>query len=172
MSLPGPPGEIIFYLLYARKGLDADLLHYLLGDRWSISEVEDNLQRVRDFAFVKFRRDTRQCFLHDEVYDLFDRYFQDDPRTGQEYAPFARYYRQRLAAALSSRERADMMVTLLYYELQTNTLAGYHRSFARWDEEAIKGYELGLDMRLRDEMLRFLDRYTGPEVAALRPAGE
>jgi tetratricopeptide (TPR) repeat protein len=163
IDLPGPAGEIIYYLLYARKGLDADLLHYLVGERWSASEIQDNLLHMREFAFVKFRRDTRQLFLHDEVYDLFDRYFRDDPRTGQEYAPFARYYRQRLAAAASSRERADLMVTLLYYELQTNTSAGYHRSFARWDEEAIKGYETGLDMRLRDEMLRFLNHYADRE---------
>src|SRR5690606_36817257 len=86
MTLPGLVGQIVYYLLYARKGLDADLLRYLLGDRWSESDIQDNLLYVRNFAFVKYRRDTRQLFLHDEVYDLFDRYFRYDARTGQEYA--------------------------------------------------------------------------------------
>lgn len=163
MTLPGLVGQIVYYLLYARKGLDADLLRYLLGDRWSESDIQDNLLYVRNFAFVKYRRDTRQLFLHDEVYDLFDRYFRYDVRTGQEYAPFVRYYRRRLAEANSSRERHDLMLTLLYYELQVNTAAGYRQLFVRWEEEAIKGHETGLDMRLRDELLRFLQRYTDPE---------
>jgi tetratricopeptide (TPR) repeat protein len=158
-QLPNQDGELMYFLMHARKGLDADLLSHLLDNTWTAEQIEAALARVREFAFVKVRPDTKQLFLHDEVYDLCDHYYRTDVTYGRQYEPIAEYYRQRLEASTSAREREDIMITLLYYELQSDIRRGYHQSYARWDEDAIKHYEIGLDMRLRDEMLRFLDRY-------------
>jgi hypothetical protein len=103
---------------------------------------------------------TGPLFLHDELYDLFDQYLRDDRRFADEFKFIAQYYRKRYAAASSAKERSELENILLYYELQVNPLAGYYHHYVRGDEEAIKSYETGLDMRLRDEILLFLDRYT------------
>jgi tetratricopeptide (TPR) repeat protein len=160
LKAPGWFCQMIHFLMHARKGLNADLLRYLVGDSWSEAEVQQYMTHVREFAFVKTRPGTTQLFLHDEIYDLFDRYFRGDPHYGREYEAIAHYYRQRLAAATSLSEREELMVTQLYYEFQVDARAGYYQYYARWDEDAIKSSETGFDMRLRDEALRFLDRYT------------
>lgn len=163
-NLPSPFGEMIYFLIYARKGLDADLLRHLMHNLWSETEIQKNLSLVGEFAFVKTRPETAQLFLHDEVYDMFDRYFQDDPLYRREYELFAKYYRQRvkdMTPLLSATE--ELAVARLYYELQIDVRAGYYNYYVRWDEDAIKGHETGFDMHLRDEALRFLDRYSSSD---------
>jgi tetratricopeptide (TPR) repeat protein len=162
IGLSDAAGQIIRFLIYARKGLDAGLMCHL-DDSLSAEQVEELLAQARGFAIVKVRPDTTQLFLHDEVYDLCDRYFRDDLRYGGEFTSIAEYYRQRLAQAASSEQREDLMIALLYYELQIDVRTGYYSSYALWNEDAIKHYELGLDMRLRNEMLRFVERYTNPK---------
>jgi len=117
LNLSDPVGQIIYFLLHARKGMDADLLQYLMGDLWPRDQVQKNLELMRQFAFVKARSDTKQIFLHDEVYDLFDRYFVDDPRFGRQYESIAQHYRQRLGTAASLEGNEELMVAALYYEL-------------------------------------------------------
>jgi len=48
-----------------------------------------------------------------------------------------------------------------FYELQVDVRIGFNQCYARWDEDAIKSHEISLDLRLRDEGLRFIDRYAG-----------
>jgi tetratricopeptide (TPR) repeat protein len=178
LELPGPYGQMIYFLIHARKGLDANLLSYLMGKQdssyekqrmvagigldsignlWSEAEIKTNLDLARKFAFVKTRPDTAQLFLHDAVYDLFDRYFQGRRYLGP-YRSIAEYYREQLNTAVVSNREA-LMSALLYYEFQVDLRAAYYQRYVIWTEEAIKSHEIGFDMRLRDEVLRFLDRY-------------
>jgi hypothetical protein len=163
IHLPPPFDQIFDFLLRARKGLNADLLRHLADPEWSDDDVRSNLDKVRSFAIIKARPGTDQLFLHDEVYDLWDRYFQDDPAAyNRRYLPIAQYYRRRLEFATTPEEHENLLIALLYYELQVDAYVGYHRCYARWDEVAIRSHEIGFDMRLRDEMLRFVDRYINP----------
>jgi tetratricopeptide (TPR) repeat protein len=182
LDMPDPFGQIMCSLVHARKGLDAELLRYLLGRHqlgtsWSQAELDSMLAGMRQYAFVKTRPEpasitgqlppingklVEPLFLHDEIYDLFDRYLRDDRRYADEFKFIVQYYNQQYEAATSSQEREELIGLLLYYELQVNPQTGYHQHYTRWDEEAIKNHETGFDMRLRDEVLLFLDRYTDP----------
>lgn len=169
IALPEPFGPTIYYLLHARKGLDVVLLRHLMGGQWSAEEASRNLEQVRHFAFVKPRAKTPYLFLHDEVYDLFDRYFQGDSRYGNSFEAIATYYRTQMAKVSSILEREDLVVARLYYELQVDLRNGYAHCYLPWDEQAIQAHEIGFDMRLRDEVLRFLNRYTAPDSPFYNP---
>ncbi len=162
-DLPYPVRRILFWLLFARKGLDQALLHYLEPD-WSKEQVQQYVLEAEKLAVVKVRQNSAgntQLFLHDELYDIFDQYFKGDVLYGRDYLPVAEYYRQQLQTKrLSPEERKELQVASLYYELQINLDEGYHKYYTRWSYEAIKDHELNHDMRLRDEILRFLNRYT------------
>ncbi len=152
-SLKSPYRELIVFLALARKGLDQGLLRHLTG--WSKKICSDNLKKITDLEIVKLRAGTEQLFFHDEIYDLIDNYFTDSPSGVGEIVA---YYTNLLKSA-KLEERQELSVKLLYYQFQLNANTGYHRYYARLDEDAIKGHEIGFDMRLRDEGLRFLDRY-------------
>lgn len=160
LNLPSPFYDMIYFLIRTRKGLDADLLSHLT--KWPEREIQQIIEQMRSFALVKTRPGTDQLFLHDELYDLFDLYFKDDPQRSGEYKSIAEYYQEKLKRAKSIDDTEEFMLALLYYQLQVDPYKGYYRYYARWDEEAIRGHETGFDMRLRDEVLRFLERYTTP----------
>jgi hypothetical protein len=105
--------QMIYFLLHARKGLDADLLRALVGSAWPSEVIQQNLDRMRGLAFVNTRPGNDRLFLHDEIYDLCDLYFKDDPRYRDTYNSIAEYYRQRLEQASTPREREDLMVERL-----------------------------------------------------------
>lgn len=157
-----PESEEIFrYLIIARKGLDIDLLHHLT--KWSQKKIRDSFAKIRNLEIIKTRPGSNRFFLHDELYDLVDQYHQEDQRFGPEYYfQIADYYQHRLKTA-KPNEREDLTVTLLYYEFQVDASVGYHRYYARLDEDAIKSHETGFDMRMRDEGLRFITRYANQD---------
>lgn len=177
-KLTGHVGEIVNFLARARKGLDAELLQFLVGDQWTQEEVEKSFYEARRLAVVKTRvlpEQTRsnadalqppsslskiQLFLHDEVYELFDFYYKDDYYYGKGFERLADFYRTQRRTEQAGEQREDWQTTQLYYEFQVNPSVAYFRYYIRWDEEAIKVHETGLDMRLRDETLRFINRYT------------
>lgn len=152
-----PP--IFRYLIVARKGLDEKLFLHLMGG--SEQEIKDAFALLYGLEIVKKPEGSTKYFLHDEVYDLADKYFQNEAWFGENYNSIVQYYR-KMRDSVAPDARQDVTVELLYYEHQKNAHDGYHKYYARWDEEAIKGHETGFDMRLRDEGLRFMDRYTNP----------
>jgi tetratricopeptide (TPR) repeat protein len=158
-NLPGELGATIDrYLFAARKGLDEELLSALSG--WSKKKCRRLFELLREMEIVKRRPDTNQLFLHDEIYDLVDEEFKDKAGFGREdFGGLTKYYLERLATA-QPKERNNLTVNLLYYQFQVNAYKGYFRYYAQLDEDAIRTHEIGLDMRLRDEALRFIDRYT------------
>ncbi len=155
-ALPDRLGDLFYLLIFARKGLDANLLHSPIGMSWSQEDIRVSLEGARDFAIVKARK-TEQFFLHDEVYDLFDRHFLRWPARGA-YQELVDYYAAQLAAAADPQDVEETKLALLYYMLQVAPKDGYQRYLA-WDEDAIAAHDINFDMRLRDEVLRFLDRY-------------
>lgn len=162
MRLPEPYGLAISFSLQARKGLDKPLLHYL-WPRQSNTEtsVDEIMEGMLSFAFTKtYQSDTSRIFLHDELYDLYDRYFIGDPRHRQEsFKTLRNYYIERLAEETSPEEIENIKLALLYYALHCDPGEAYYKYYSRWDEEAIKKHETSFDMRLRDEVLHFFNRY-------------
>lgn len=154
-GLQRPWYDIIYWLVRARKGVDISLLQYLTG--WETTEAQQNMTKVCELAIVKYREKTGQLFLHDEIYDRIDQFYRNDAAFIPSIEPLADYYRQ----LNQLRElNSDELVARLYYELRVDPRRGYHEFYARWDEEAILRHNVGLDMRLRDEVLHFLNRYT------------
>jgi tetratricopeptide (TPR) repeat protein len=151
--------EIFHYLIIARKGLDKGLFFHLMGG--SKDEIRESFAQLDDLEIVKKPEGSDKYFLHDEVYDLADKYFQNETWFGQSYNSIVEYY-HALRDSTVGDARQDVTVELLYYEHQKNPSDGYHKYYARWDEEAIRSHETSFDMRLRDEGLRFMDRYTNP----------
>jgi hypothetical protein len=79
-AIPDPEGEIITHLLRARKGLDITLLRYLVKDSWSGADIQAVFDKMREFTIIKSPPDTQELFLHDEIYDIRDRYFRQETK--------------------------------------------------------------------------------------------
>jgi len=155
MLLPSPPREMLHFLILARRGLDEELLHQLAPD-WSEDQCRENLTRMRRFTFVKPRPGTGLLFLHDEMYELADRYLQPAPEDRRHsYQVMAGYYQEKLGQSQDLEEQRTFKVGCLYYELQLDPRKAFWGSYVRWDEEAVRAYDMELDVRLRGELLRF-----------------
>lgn len=158
------PGFITDYLFRARKGLDAGLLRHLAGATIPEEALQPTLATLATYAFVKTRREGLgqvRIFLHDELYELYDRYFSNDPLDRIEFGSYAEYYRRRVADA-GLGEREELMLAQLYYELQWHPRTGFYERYAPWDDDAIQDRAISFDIRLRDEVLRFTNRYSRP----------
>lgn len=156
MRLPWPIQGVLRYLALARKGLDAELLHHLAADEWDQETCRRYLEQMRRFTVVKIRPGTDVVFMHDELYALLDRYVLREREQFQyTYEAIAAYYRAQLAAN-TAEERRTLKPALLYYELQSDPWQAFWRCYVQWDEEAVRAFDFDLDMRLRDELLRFL----------------
>ena len=160
-----PVRHILRYLAVARMGLDVPLLHHLEPD-WSLENCQDRLNWMKGFSFVKTRSIKRDggeedlFFLHDEMYDLLDEYRVYPSRRRDEfvtlYSKIGDYYEQRLnEPAVSEEKEQDLKVKVIHYRLQENSRRGYEEYYAKWAEFAIKAHQVGFDMRMRDESLRF-----------------
>lgn len=178
-----PVENAIYWLLYARKGLDAALLAHLEscseGEATAIltqldpnpdpanrrraegvvEETTTTLTQSGRPAIVKKYHGDERYFAHDELYDMFDRYFKGDASHRQEYRRIRDYYRGLEKAAQTPAMLEEVRLSLLFYELQVNPDQGYYACYAQLDEEAIGNHETDFDMRLRDEALRFHNRY-------------
>ncbi len=153
VQLPSPEREMLRYLWLARKGLDQDLLQRLEPD-WTPEECRRRLGHMRQFTFVKPRPGTETIFLHDELYELLDRRLRET--TTRNFEIVVQYYQNQLDSAISEERKSDLKANLLHYTLQLDLRDGFW-TFVRWSEEAIKGGDVNLDMRLRDEVLRFVN---------------
>lgn len=152
-----PVSRIFFFLALARKGLTVDLLRYL-EPTWSHTDCERYLAEVRNLSVVKTRPGRKELFLHDALYELFDTYFPPEIPLLSWYKRLSDYYRARQSRANQDRVAwGQATVNLLYYELQCDPQLAFETGYVRWSELAIKGHEAGLDMQLRDELLRFMD---------------
>ncbi len=163
--LPDPHGRIIQNLFRARKGLDAELLTYLGEEEKDIDSLLNWLEKL---AIVKVRQagdsqnSHKTFFFHDELYNMYDQYFRGAASESIEYQPFVEYYRQKLQDK-SGPSPEKLAVDSLFYELRVNPYQGYHFHYAWQDHDAIQVHEHSYDMRLRNEVLGFLNRYVDPQ---------
>lgn len=188
MSEPGYElHDTLQYLAAARKGLDSALLRYLTG--WDEARCVNQLQELARRTFVKIRPDDGRIFWHDEVFDLCDRYLP--VRIGDLSKRIADWYDQQIAAQEGAvnafwkeeerreaqRKLQDLRVDSLIYRLRADPRAGYEW-YTRQAEYAIRAAEVGYDMRLRNELLAFvnsaseIDRRILPPSSDLRQAIE
>jgi len=161
-----PARRTFYYLALARKGLTADLLHYLEPD-WPKPDCKQRLVEACELSVVKTRPGREEVFLHDALYELFDAYSPADAPVERWYEPLCDYYRSRQAEAVHDRDAwGQATVNLLYYELQRDPIKAFETGYVRWGEMAIKGREIELDMRLHDELLRFFQNPNSQQRAA------
>ena len=158
------------YMAVARKGMDARLLHHLLGDEWPKKRCQRVLRGLRRWSFVKARPRSSTLFLHDEVYDLLERRAavpgraQVAERIVQDYDKRIEELRASGSMTVSRRRRLQtLQVEQLYYKMLASRGAGY-ADYVRLAVEAAFTHEVGFDMSLRDGMLRF---FSAPDTPAI-----
>lgn len=161
------------FLAITPKGIDAELLEMLVArghevdpewvrEMWSRERCVAVLKKLRGenehpgLSFVKPR--PQFTFLHDKMYELMDHYLATLlPVFNQNLLSFQQvileYYDSKLQEA-KGRQRQDLLVDRLFYQLLANPSKGY-AEYSRLSDEAIMSHETSFDMRLRDEMLRF-----------------
>ncbi len=161
---------VLRYMAVARKGMDARLLHHLLGDKWPEKRCRRVLRGLRRWSFVKARPRSSTLFLHDEMYDLLERH-ASVPDRPQVAARIAKDYERRIDELRASgsltmhrkRRLQTLQVEQLYYKMLANRKAGY-ADYVRLAVEAAFTHEVGFDMSLRDEMLRFFSAPDTPDI--------
>ncbi len=149
-----PDKRSLFFLALARKGLTPDLLHFL-EPKWSKEKCAQRLAKTEQLALVKKRHGDNELFLHDALYELFDSYSSFSEREIADwFQRLFEYYQERQREESGDRSRWEKStINLLYYDLQRDSLKAFYRTFVRWSEIAIKGYEMELETQLRNEVL-------------------
>lgn len=153
-SLPGEYGGAMPYMLVARNGMDASLLKHLTD--WPEEKIKKFFEEMQTNVLFRPRGDN--LFLHDELYELHDRYFRNHAPTARAFAIIAAYYQNLLKDEPGYLKQLELRVLALFYELRQHLEQGY-QTFATWDEEVIWLHFKSADLRLRDEMLKFTNRY-------------
>jgi len=184
MNTPRPVNDAIRALAWLRKGADAPLLGRVADLRkpdgtWDEEQAQEWLQSIRDLSFVKIRPYDQRVFLHDEMYDLFQRYVLDTPAYERQkqriFKAIADYYKERIKAirqeikrlytpraeqelptlkVLSRRRIAlqEALVEDLHYALRADLLDGFDR-YLLYAEDALSANDESLDMHLRADLL-------------------
>lgn len=158
------------YMAVARKGMDGRLLHHLLGNEWPEKQCRRVLRGLRRWSFVKSRPHSSTLFLHDEMYDLLERH-APVPDCAQVAEYIVQDYEKRIdelrasgsMTARRKRHLQTLLVEQLYYKMLANRKSGY-AAYVRLAAEATFTHEVGFDMLLRDEMLRF---FGAPDTPAI-----
>ena len=152
------PEQRIFYLLaITRRGLTADLLHYL-EPAWTLEECQAYLEKVKNDSIVKVRESTTTLFLHDALYELFDLYKRSKVSLDPWYQRLTNYYQSKQARTSYDRKSwGESAVNILFYELHRNPRNAYEEYYLQWDDVTIRGREAEIEIQLRDEFLRFFN---------------
>ncbi|HEY88852.1 MAG TPA: ATP-binding protein [Thermoflexia bacterium] len=190
--LETPLDAAIYYTARARKGFTTDMLRRMLRDlcpqHIELSPVEARrlIEEMRQLSFVKHPHGAREgwFFLHDEMYDLVDRYvWRLDYPTYTHQVETARFLAEEIygekaedgliAEAVKSLQDAktypemrrarrhldELRTEQLFYWLEADPLDGYQR-YRRLDIQAISQRNHEWDDMLRIETQRFLHTFT------------
>jgi len=165
------------------KGVDAEILHHVLG--LPQDEAEEVLARLEPLSFTKRfkslpgveRLHPERLFFHDEMYRLLTKSgVMPNLRLNERTVAHAlemNYYSPRIAELerelreqpdpgkrVPLRERLQkLQVECLYYQLACDPCQGYKR-YKRLSDQANRERWVGFSMRLLDEFLR---SYNAPE---------
>ena len=178
----------IYYAARARKGFTAEMLRAMLATfptapvTLSPGQMEALMSQLKRLSFVKQPHGAREgwYFLHDEMYDLVDRYvWQRDYPSYKQQASVARFLADEIygfdegdgligEAVANVREATHYVEMLqlrhdletlrterLFYQLEADPAAGY-ATYERLDVQAISQRRHEWDDMLRIEVLRFI----------------
>lgn len=168
------------YIALLRKGATAKLLSLAAQENnWNEDKCREIIKEVKAFTYAKPKgRKTLDdgiedvMFLHDQLYDIMDK---------QEFESKMSNYHDGLDAVIAcytddikklqdrARDEKDasqvtalrhqefrLLAEKLYYQLLREPIDGYHK-YSEIFDRAILNRQLGLDMLVRDEMLRFFE---------------
>ncbi|HEY77181.1 MAG TPA: tetratricopeptide repeat protein [Thermoflexia bacterium] len=172
MNLASPERQTLLrYLALARNGLFTDLLRFL-EPQW-VDDLIRELERMETLPFIKVRQvsavvpgsdervERRTYFLHDAMYTLCDEVLLTPEQVRQDSRRILTWYEDHIAeASMAQRGRRafpapDLLVDSLVYRMRVDPIAGY-QWYLQQSDQAIRGAQTGLDMRLRDAMALFL----------------
>jgi tetratricopeptide (TPR) repeat protein len=164
--LTGDTDLVLPLVAWMRKGINAPLLEDLLrqvrGIEWEDAKYQQVLDYLKELPFVKTRPGSDQVFLHDEMYALMDQHVLRAPGYAQDKTKVCEiaqaYYQEAIDQAQGS-EKQDLAVDRLYYQLLASPQEGFNQ-YRLLSDQAIMAHQVGFDMSLRDEVLRFFrERY-------------
>jgi len=158
--------DVLRYLAVARKGLDAGLLQHLAGE-WDREECQLRLDTVAKRRFVKQHPEDKRLFLHDEVYSLCDIYMLKPEEVQRLSKRIAEWYEGQIQATKDEKKRQDLQTESLLYRLRANPREGYHW-YAEQTDPAIRAAQIGFDMRMRSEVMAFLNSQSPVDRQLLR----
>jgi hypothetical protein len=159
--------KILRFLAISRKGLDANLLFYLTktGD---IGQWQDYLDKISERFYVKIHPEEKRLFLHDEMYQFCDEHLIRPEEAQKLSNDIVKWYDKRIhqiTETLNNQDKdkkekedkkiKELKIESLIYRLRANPDNGYHW-YVKEAEFAIRGVEVGYDLRLRNELIAFL----------------
>ncbi len=176
----------IEFLIWARKGLQADMLAFMLQrsssepERYTSEVCQGYLDRLRDLSFVKVRESRQLFFLHDEIYRILSSSQRGSQASEEIYSLLYKYYTSELESNVRQdaelrakpewygdfqlldnalhlqQQRQKHLTERFYYLLCLDLRAGYDM-YCRLTDIAIADSQFEMDERMRDEFLRLLD---------------
>jgi tetratricopeptide (TPR) repeat protein len=146
---------ILRYLAVARKGIDANILHYLTKGEWSIEECNKKLDMITGRSYIKQRPEDGRLYLHDEMYQLCDKHMLEASVVQELSNSLVAWCDEKINTSQDEKDKQNIQVDSLFYRLRANVNQGYHW-YIMIADEAIRYAESGLDMRLRNELYAFL----------------
>ena len=158
--------NILYYLAVARKGLDATLLQHLARD-WDLKECQSRLKAIAERRFVKRHAEDERLFLHDEMYSLCDTHVLKPEDVQRLSKRIVEWYDKEIKVAKDEKRRQDLQVESLLYRLRANPREGY-RWYAKRADLAARAAQVGFDMRMRGEVMAFLDSQSPVDWQLLR----
>jgi len=158
--------SILRYLAVARKGLDAGLLQHLAGE-WDRKECQSRLDEIASRRFVKRHPEDERLFLHDEMYPLCDIYVLKPEEVQRLSKRIVEWYEGQMQATNDEKKRQDLQTESLLYRLRASPREGYHW-YAECADPAIGAAQVDFDMRMRSEVMAFLNSQSPVDRQLLR----
>jgi len=180
----------IEFLIWARKGLQADMLAFMLQrssnhpEQYTPEICQGYLDRLRDLSFVKVRESRQLFFLHDEIYRILSASQRGSEASEEIFSLLYKYYTIELEnnvredaelrsqlewyndfhlldkALFLEQQRQKCLMERLFYLLCLDLKAGYDM-YCRLSDIALNDSQFEMDERIRDEFLRLLDEGEG-----------
>ncbi len=177
-----PADEIVVTLGWLRKGVDAVLLARLTER--DQAEVERILAQITNLSFVKIRPADERIFLHDELYDMLQKYALEvipEARKEKIFTTLRQYYDEQIDhirddidklyvplaespknilpepdEVIETRTRLqNAIIEDLHYRLRWKADQGF-QVYYRYSEEAVISDDESLGAQLRAELQAFL----------------
>ncbi len=148
---------LLYYLALARNGLFPELLAWLENKDKQYQLLCQKLEEMGSLPFVKVREVSgRQTyFLHDAMYNAYDRVMLKTRITADQTKNILGFYEDKLKKENDPSMRAHWMVESIFYRMRSDPVKGYEW-FLQREDEAIRLAHSSQDMQFRNAMQLFL----------------